>query len=179
MRQAEQAIGLTRHRAHDQHDLVALTLRAQRKLGYVSHPVQVADRSTTEFLNDECHGVSPGSPHDRARQGGARRRVQAREAVIASSAGMSPLAHYVLETLVTLLAIVALSVLVLLGARRAGMGRSAGPLELVGRLPLDGRRAVYLVRVGTTVYVVGASEAGIAKLGEVSDGSIELPSATN
>ena len=60
---------------------------------------------------------------------------------------MSPLAHYVLETLVTLLAIVALSVLVLLGARRAGMGRSAGPLELVGRLPLDGRRAVYLVRV--------------------------------
>ena len=53
---------------------------------------------------------------------------------------MSPLAHYVLETLVTLLAIVALAVLVLVGARRAGMGRSAGPLELVGRLPLDGRR---------------------------------------
>ncbi len=92
---------------------------------------------------------------------------------------MSPLAHYVLETLVTLLAIAALSVLVLLGARRAGMGRSAGPLELVGRLPLDGRRAVYLVRVGTTIYVVGASEAGIAKLGEVSDGSIELATPAN
>jgi len=87
---------------------------------------------------------------------------------------MSPLAHYVLETLVTLLAIVALAVVVLLGARRAGMGRSGGPLELVGRLPLDARRAVYLVRVGTTVYVVGASEAGIAKLGEVTDGSLEL-----
>jgi len=89
---------------------------------------------------------------------------------------MSPLAHYVVETLVTLLAIVALSVLVLLGARRAGMGRAAGPLELVGRLPLDGRRAVYLVRVGGTVYVVGASEAGLAKLGEVTEGSLELPS---
>jgi len=38
---------------------------------------------------------------------------------------------------------------------------------------------VYLVRVGATIYVVGASEAGIAKLGEVSDGSIELPSAAN
>lgn len=88
---------------------------------------------------------------------------------------MSPLAHYVVETLVTLLAIVALAVLVLLGARKAGMGRSAGPLELVGRLPLDGRRAVYLVRVGSTVYVVGASEAGIAKLGEVDGGSLELP----
>jgi len=92
---------------------------------------------------------------------------------------MSPLAHYVLETLVTLLAIVALSVLVLLGARRVGVGRGGGPLELVGRLPLDGRRAVYLVRVGTTIYVVGASEAGIAKLGEVSDGSIELPTQAN
>jgi flagellar biogenesis protein FliO len=92
---------------------------------------------------------------------------------------MSPLAHYVLETLVTLLAIVALSVLILIAARRAGMGRSAGPLELVGRLPLDGRRAVYLVRVGTTIYVVGASEAGIAKLGEVSDGSIELAAPAN
>jgi flagellar biogenesis protein FliO len=92
---------------------------------------------------------------------------------------MSPLAHYVLETLVTLLAIVALAVLVLLGARRAGMGRSAGPLELVGRLPLDGRRTVYLVRVGAIVYVVGASEAGIAKLGEVSGGSLELPTLPN
>lgn len=91
---------------------------------------------------------------------------------------MSPLAHYVVETLVTLLAIVALSVLVLAFARRAGVGRSAGPLELVGRLPLDARRAVYLVRVGSVVYVVGASEAGIAKLGEVSEGSIELASAT-
>ena len=87
---------------------------------------------------------------------------------------MSPLAHYVVETLVTLLAIVALAVLVLLGARRAGVGSAAGPLELVGRLPLDGRRAVYLVRVGDTVYVVGASEAGIAKLGEVARGSLDL-----
>jgi flagellar biogenesis protein FliO len=88
---------------------------------------------------------------------------------------MSPLAHYVLETLVTLLSIVALAVLVLIGARRAGLGQRGGPLELVGRLPLDGRRAVYLVRVGRTIYVVGASEAGIAKLGEVTDGSLDLP----
>ncbi|MEO8904682.1 MAG: flagellar biosynthetic protein FliO [Polyangiaceae bacterium] len=90
---------------------------------------------------------------------------------------MSPLAHYVVETLVTLLAIVALAVVVLIGARRAGMGRAAGPLEMVGRLPLDARRAVYLVRVGSVVYVLGASEAGIAKLGEVAEGSIDLSSA--
>jgi flagellar biogenesis protein FliO len=49
----------------------------------------------------------------------------------------------------------------------------------VGRLPLEGRRAVYLVRVGRVVYVVGASEAGIAKLGEVDRDSIELPAAAH
>jgi hypothetical protein len=54
------------------------------------------------------------------------------------------------------------------------MGRPTGPLELVGRLPLDGRRAVYLVRVGSIVYVVGASEAGLNKLGQLSGDSIDF-----
>src|SRR5450631_3405286 len=62
MRQAEQAIGLTRHRAHDQYDLVSLSLRAQRKLGNVSHTVEIGDRSTTEFLNDESHAASLVAP---------------------------------------------------------------------------------------------------------------------
>lgn len=87
---------------------------------------------------------------------------------------MSPLTKYVIETLVTLLGVIALAVLVLYGARRLGVGRQAGPVSLVGRLPLDGRRAIYLVRVGKTVYVVGASEAGLAKLGELSEAGLEL-----
>lgn len=87
---------------------------------------------------------------------------------------MSPVAKYVIETLVTLLGVIALAVLVLYAARRIGVGRAGGPLELVGRLPLDGRRAVYLVRVGKIVYVVGASEAGLAKLGELADDAIDL-----
>src|SRR3954470_3997696 len=134
MRQAEQAVGLARHRAHDQHDLVAFALTTQRELGHVPHPIQVADRRTTEFLNDESHGVSPGSSHDLGRQGGRERAstVRSGDNVASGMLAMSPLTHYVLETLVTLLAIVALSVLVLLGARRAGLGRSAGPLSLVG-----------------------------------------------
>jgi flagellar biogenesis protein FliO len=90
---------------------------------------------------------------------------------------MTPLTHYVVETLVTLLGIVALAVLVLVGARRAGIGRAAGPLALVGRLPLDARRAVYLVRVGSQLYVLGASEAGLHKLGELAEGSIDLSEA--
>jgi flagellar biogenesis protein FliO len=68
---------------------------------------------------------------------------------------VTPLGSYIVQTLVTLTGVVALAVLILYAARRLGMGRAGGPLELVGRLPLDGRRAVYLVRVGRRVLVIG------------------------
>jgi flagellar biogenesis protein FliO len=91
---------------------------------------------------------------------------------------MSPVTSYVVETLVTLVGVVVLAVLVLYGGRRFGAGRPSGPLELVGRLPLDARRAVYLVRVGNLVYVVGASEAGLTRLGEIeADAVPNAPSA--
>ncbi len=90
---------------------------------------------------------------------------------------MSPLATYVIETIVTLLAIVILAALVVYAARRVGVGRPQGPLELVGRLPLDGRRAVYLVRVDQKVFVLGASEAGLAKLGELDREGLDLERA--
>jgi flagellar biogenesis protein FliO len=86
---------------------------------------------------------------------------------------MTPFATYIVETLVTLLAVIALAVLVLVSARRLGLGRPLGPLELVGRLPLEGRRAVYLVRVAQRVYVLGASEAGLEKLGELDPDMIQ------
>ncbi len=60
MRETKQAIRLARHRAHDQDDLISSTLGAKRQLGDVSHPVEIGDRSTTEFLNDERHEVWPG-----------------------------------------------------------------------------------------------------------------------
>src|SRR5262245_46479240 len=88
---------------------------------------------------------------------------------------MSEVSTYLVETLVTLAGVAVLAVLVLYGGRRLGIGRPSGPLELVGRLPLDTRRAVYLVRVGKLVYVVGASEAGLTRLGEVESGT--LPTA--
>jgi flagellar biogenesis protein FliO len=88
---------------------------------------------------------------------------------------VSPLASYLIQTVVTLAGVVALAAVLLYGARRAGVGRPSGPLSLLGRLPLDARRAVYLVRVGTTIYVVGSSEAGLVKLGEVSEQSLDDP----
>jgi flagellar biogenesis protein FliO len=81
---------------------------------------------------------------------------------------MTPLSRYVIETLLTLLAVVALSIVLLSALRRTGAFKPGGPLELVARLPLDGRRAVYLVRAGETVYVLAASEHALAKLGELA-----------
>lgn len=86
---------------------------------------------------------------------------------------MTPFATYIVETLVTLVAVIALAVLVLVGGRRLGIGRPLGPLELVGRLPLEGRRAVYLVRVAERLLILGASEAGLEKLGELDSASIQ------
>jgi flagellar biogenesis protein FliO len=85
---------------------------------------------------------------------------------------MTPLSRYVVETLVTLLAVVALCVVILSALRRVGVGKTGGPLELLARLPLEGRRAVYLVRAGETAYVLAASESALAKLGEMPRGSL-------
>jgi len=83
------------------------------------------------------------------------------------------MAAYLAETFVTLLAVIAVAVLVLYGARKLGIGRVHGPMHVVGRLPLDPRRSVYLVRVANQVLVLGVSEAGITRLGEVDPDSIK------
>jgi len=85
---------------------------------------------------------------------------------------VSPVTSYVVQTFITLVGVAVLAAVVLFAARRAGIGRPTGPIELVGRLPLEGRRSVYLVRVGSTVHMVGSSEAGLVKLGEVPESAL-------
>ena len=86
---------------------------------------------------------------------------------------MSPYASYIVETFVTLLAVCALAVIVLYGARRLGLGRATGPIRLYAHLPLDRRRAIYVIKVGAQAFVVGVGEAGFTKLGEMP--ASELP----
>lgn len=74
---------------------------------------------------------------------------------------------YLVETFFTLVVVCVIAFGVLYGARRLGVGRASGSIRLVGQLPLDARRAVYLVRIGEQVIVVGASEGGLTKLGEM------------
>jgi flagellar biogenesis protein FliO len=88
---------------------------------------------------------------------------------------LSPYAGYLIETIVTLGAVCVLAAVLLWGARRIGIARTSGPIELRGYLPLDARRAIYLVKVGDRVFVVGVAEGGFTKLGEISN--VDLPNA--
>jgi len=90
---------------------------------------------------------------------------------------MTSYAAYLAETMVTLVLVCAVMYGVLYGAKRLGVGRPKGPIQLVGQLPLDGRRAVYLVRVAEQVLVVGASEGGLTRLGEMTRAELEGTSA--
>src|SRR5687767_10310719 len=86
---------------------------------------------------------------------------------------------YIVQTFVTLLAVCGLAYAVLYGARRFGIGRPRGPISLVGQLPLDARRSIYLVKVADQVIVVGASEAGFTKLGELPADSVPAEEPTS
>jgi flagellar protein FliO/FliZ len=90
---------------------------------------------------------------------------------------MSPYASYMIETFVTLAVVCGLAFVVLYGARKLGVGRAQGAIKLVGRLPLDARRSVYLIAVGEQVFVVGVGEAGFTKLGEMAAKDLPPPEA--
>jgi flagellar biogenesis protein FliO len=87
--------------------------------------------------------------------------------------------EYLLESAVVLVLVLGLGWLATYAARRAGVARAAGSLELVARLPLEARRAVYVVRVLDQVLILGGSESGISKLGELPESALsELRRAT-
>jgi flagellar protein FliO/FliZ len=77
------------------------------------------------------------------------------------------LESYVTESIALLSVVAVLAVLISWAARRAGLGRALGPVELLARLPLEPRRSVLVVRVADRVLIIGSSEAGLVKLGEL------------
>lgn len=87
---------------------------------------------------------------------------------------MSSLVTYVLQVSLTLLAFGAIAAALVRFGRKPGR-RRAGPLELLDRLHLEGRRVVYLVRAGERVLVVGGSEAGLTRLGELGPHTLPSP----
>ncbi len=85
---------------------------------------------------------------------------------------MSAMTSYLLQTLLVLGIVCVFAVVALYGARRVGVARAHGPIELLGSLPLEARRSVYLLRVGDKVFLVGASESGFTKIGELDQASL-------
>lgn len=90
---------------------------------------------------------------------------------------MGPYASYLLETVLMLVVVCGLALVVMVAAKRVGVGRASGPITLVGQLPLDARRGLYLVRVGARVFLVGVGEGGFAKLGELPASEVPLEPA--
>jgi flagellar biogenesis protein FliO len=90
---------------------------------------------------------------------------------------VSALGAYVLQTVVTLaiLGLIAFGLIRL--QRRAILSGARGPAELWGRLPLDARKAVYLVKVGEQVLVLGASESGLQLLSTLAAKDLPTPDA--
>lgn len=85
---------------------------------------------------------------------------------------MTAYGSYIVETFATLFAVCAIAFVVLYGARRLGVGKARGGIELVGQLPLDARRGIYLVKVADRVLVVGVGEGGFTKLAELPESSL-------
>lgn len=81
-----------------------------------------------------------------------------------------------IELLLLVVAVGALVYFALVGRARAALGSPA--MKIVGRLPLEPRRSIYLVRVADTVLVIGASEQGLVKLGEVDGARVPDPPPT-
>jgi flagellar biogenesis protein FliO len=82
---------------------------------------------------------------------------------------VSPVWDYLRASALGLCAFIGLGAALLYASRRAGVARAPGALEVLARLPLEARRAVYVVRVLDQVLILGASEAGIEKLGELPE----------
>src|SRR6185436_5900515 len=91
---------------------------------------------------------------------------------------MSPEVTYVLQSLGTVVVFGGALYLAAWGIRRMGVSARGGPLEILARQPLDGRRAIYLVRVGKRVLVVGATDGALTRLASTSLESLKLDEAS-
>lgn len=94
---------------------------------------------------------------------------------------MSPAAEYMLNTSLTLAGIVILGWLTVYVSRRWERTSPRGPLELLGSLRLEGKRSLYLVRIGERVVALGASEGGMLKVLELAPEEFDghLPSRSD
>ncbi|HTM43772.1 MAG TPA: flagellar biosynthetic protein FliO [Polyangiaceae bacterium] len=90
---------------------------------------------------------------------------------------MSALGAYLIEAMLTLVLVGALGAALVYLTRRAGTSTGSGGLTVCGRLALDARKAIYLVKMGDQVLVLGSSEAGLHLLTTVPAKDLPEPQA--
>jgi flagellar biosynthetic protein FliO len=81
-----------------------------------------------------------------------------------------------LQTVLALILVCALAYVVLkygLKWLMRGRIRSARLIDVVERVPLEGRRTLYVVRVGGQIYLVGATDASISLIAELDSETVE------
>ena len=93
---------------------------------------------------------------------------------------MASTASQLLQAFVALAAVCLLAVVLLKAAARRGWGTGSGkgPVRVLQRIPLEGRRALYLVRAGRRTLLLGTGESGAPALLAELDGS-ELAEGLN
>ena len=85
---------------------------------------------------------------------------------------MAGTAAQLLQALAALAAVCILAVVLLKAAASRGWGTGAGkgPVRVLQRIPLEGRRSLYLVQAGRRILLVGTGESGgptlLLELGE-------------
>lgn len=75
----------------------------------------------------------------------------------------------IVQTICALVGVCALAtVLLRVGGARFGGSGADSPMRIVGRLPLEPRRALLVVRVGQRTMMLATSESGIQPVGELT-----------
>lgn len=96
-------------------------------------------------------------------------------APLAGDGGLAPMGYgWALLRLLLALGVVCLLAFVTLKLlqRRLRGGPTPGLLRVLDRLPLGPRQQLWLVEVGGRVFLLGASDGGIARLAELEAGSL-------
>lgn len=90
---------------------------------------------------------------------------------------MSPEVTYILQSLGTVFAFGGAVWLATWGLRRIGP-KHQGSIEILARQPLEHRRAIYIVRIGKKILVVGATDGGLTRLASIrpDEFNVEQPS---
>jgi flagellar biosynthetic protein FliO len=97
------------------------------------------------------------------------------------SAGQLPgLGGSLAVSLVSLGVVCLLAVLTLRFLGRRGLGRAAGPIKVLGRCPLEPRRALYLIETAGRCFLVGVGDGPMTMLAEVGADDVKatLPKPT-